>query len=244
MSMRLLLATLVFLTVPAAAQDATTTGWTDAIDGDRLQEGQTCFALKAGENVVGFQRETITPAVSIEGPAWRIVSEQVLPERGITFVDHFLHDRETLAPVAFHSILNGQEIARLSYLNGRIFGKRFDRQEKAGKPVDLNADGPVLDGNLWGPLLAALNLEDGMQLRPQIYQYNDGLGNFVIDVTGVDTIETADGPRDVYLVDMGFSEDRLTTYLIGKADGTEYGSRSGNFSTTRLPDCAGLDAAD
>ena len=32
MSMRLLLATLVFLTVPAAAQDATTTGWTDAID--------------------------------------------------------------------------------------------------------------------------------------------------------------------------------------------------------------------
>ena len=110
--------------------------------------------------------------------------------------------------------------------------------------MDLNADGPVLDGNLWGPLLAALNLEDGMQLRPQIYQYNDGLGNFVIDVTGVDTIETADGPRDVYLVDMGFSEDRLTTYLIGKADGTEYGSRSGNFSTTRLPDCAGLDAAD
>ena len=80
MSMRLLLATLVFLTVPAAAQDATTTGWTDAIDGDRLTEGQACFALKAGENVVGFPRETITPAVSIEGPAWRIVSEQVLPE--------------------------------------------------------------------------------------------------------------------------------------------------------------------
>ncbi|MEL7689906.1 hypothetical protein [Citromicrobium bathyomarinum] len=241
--MRLLLASLVFLAVPAVAQDATTTAWSSAIDGDRLKEGQTCFALKAGEDVVGFQRETITPDVSIEGPAWRIVSQQVLPERGITFVDHFLLDRETLAPIAFHSILNGQEIARLSYLNGRIFGKRFDRQDKSAKPVDLTPEGPVLDGNLWGPLLAALDLEEGMQLRPQIYQYNDGLGRFVIDVTGVDTIETVDGPREVYLVDMGFSEDRLTTYLIGTADGTEYGTRADGFSTTRLPSCAGVDAA-
>ena len=244
MSMRPLLTTLIFLTAPAAAQDATITDWSGVIDGTRLEEGQACFALKAGENVVGFQRETITPAVSIEGPAWAIVSEQVLPERGITFVDHFLLDRQTLAPVAFHSILNGQEIARLSYLDGRIFGKRFDRQEKVAKAVDLMPDGPVLDGNLWGPLLAALDLEDGMRLRPQTYQYNTGLGQFVIDVTGKETIETVDGPREVFLVNMGVSEDRLTTYLIGTTDGTEYGTRADGFATTRLRDCSGLSAAD
>ena len=168
----------------------------------------------------------------------------MLPERGVNFVDHFLLERETLSPVAFHSILNGQEIARLSYLNGRIFGKRFDRQDQATKPVDLAPDGPVLDGNLWGPLLAALKLENGMQLRPQIYQYNTGLGTFVIDVAGVETIDTVDGPRDVYLVEMGFTQDRLTTYLIGKDDGTEYGTRANNFSTTRLPDCTGVGHTD
>lgn len=243
MSPRLLLPAILAVTTPAIANEEHAPQWTKFVDGTRLEEGQACFAMKMGDEVIGFQRETVTPAVSIEGPAWSIVSEQVLPARGINFVDHFLLDRATLQPVAFHSILNGQEIARLSYLDGRIFGKRLDRQEKVAKPVDLTPEGPVLDGNLWGPLLAALKLSEGLQLRPQTYQYNNGMGAFVINVTGVDTIETPGGPREVYLVDMGVTEDRLTTYLIGKDDGTEYGTRSNNLSTTRLADCTGVDEA-
>lgn len=213
-----------------------------ALDGNRLEEGQHCFVLEAGGQEMGHVRETIAAAPSIAGPAWSIRVEQLLPARGIAFVDQFLVTRDTLRPVAFHSVLNGEEIARLLYLEDQIVGWKKDRQSGQVVRVD-EQHGGVIEGNLWGPTLSAMTFEKEGRYRPAYYQYHEGQGTFAIDVVGEDRVRIDGEDVDVWLVAMGFSDARQTTYLIGKADGRDYGTRGERFAQTRLPDCSALDSA-
>lgn len=211
------------------------------LDGERLEEGRHCYVLEAGGQPMGHVRETIAAAPSIAGPAWSIRVEQLLPARGVEFVDHFLVTRDTLRPVAFHSVLNGEEIARLLYLEDQVVGRKKERESGEIVRVD-EAHGGVIEGNLWGATLSAMTLEAGGSYRPTYYQYREGVGAFAIDVTGEDRIDFEGEEVDVWLVAMGFSEARQTTYLIGKEDGRDYGTRGQGFAQTRLPDCSALDA--
>lgn len=211
-------------------------------DASRLTEGQRCYEMQRGGEPFGFTRQTIEAAPSIKGPAWNIRIEQIIPANDFRFTDTFLVERDTLAPIAFHSVLKGEEIARLLYFGDRVTG--WKKGEEAVERVDLSLEEPVLEGNLWGLTLSSLPLDEAYSVRIPVYQYHRNLTEFVIDVEGEETIETPDGPRDVWLVKLGHSPEQRATYLIGKADGTEYGYRGPGFSQAMLADCTAVEALD
>lgn len=211
-------------------------------DATRLAEGQRCYQMLRGGEPFGFTRQTVEAAPSIQGSAWQIRIEQIIPANSFRFTDTFLVRSDTLAPIAFHSVLKGEEIARLLYMGDRIVG--WKKGEQAAEPVDLALDAPVLEGNLWGLTLSSLPLEAGYSVRFPVYQYHRNLTEFVIDVTGEETIETPDGQREVWLVKLGHSPEQRATYLIGKEDGREYGYRGSGFAQEMMADCSAIEALD
>ncbi|ANU08313.1 hypothetical protein [Paraurantiacibacter namhicola] len=235
-----MLSALLLALLPTQADAATATP-ASAFDGTRLHEGQACYAITQDGTAVGFQRETITASTSVEGPAWHIVSEQVMPARKFTFVDHFLLDRSSLQPVAFHSVLGGREIARLSYVDGRVVGRAMDRTTGGVVTVDKAVEPGTLEGNLWSPLLHAAPLERDYSAQPPIFSYSGSGERFRIHVAGEDTIETPAGPRKAWLVEMGYKGGNATTYMVARDDGTVLGSRSGPFGTQLLASCDGVE---
>lgn len=212
------------------------------LDASRLVQGQQCYEMLRGGEPFGFTRQDVEAVPSVQGPAWQIRIEQIIPANRFRFVDTFLVRQDTLAPIAFHSVLRGEEIARLLYLGDRVVG--WKKGEEAVVPVDVAHDEPVLEGNLWGLTLSSLPLEPGFSTRIPVYQYHRGLTEFVIDVTGEETIDTPSGPREVWHVALGHSPEQRATYLMGKDDGVEYGYRGPNFVQAMMPDCAEVDALD
>lgn len=73
------------------------------------------------------------------------------------------------------------------------------------------------------------------------YQYDKGFGTFTLKVAGSDIVETPGGKVDVWTVDVATGADRLVTYLIGKTNGAELGTRAPGFSTRFGGDCSGLE---
>jgi len=212
-------------------------------DGNRLSAGTSCYAIvretPQGPVTIGATWQSVREARLSGDPVWDIVVHQRVSNGSFDLRDHFTLARKDLRPIAFDSRKLGKEHVRLSYANGRITGSRTEKDAKVA--VDLATPTPVWEGNLWGLTFGALPLAAGGEYSLPFYQYDKGLGAFALRVTGSETVETPGGKIDAWVVNVTSDAGRPVTYLIGKADGAELGTRAPGFATRLGGDCAGLD---
>ncbi|MEO7168959.1 MAG: hypothetical protein V4610_22255 [Pseudomonadota bacterium] len=207
-------------------------------NGERLSAGSACYAIMRDTSVIGATWQSVRPAEVAGEQAWDIVVHQRV---GTTFDlrDHFVLARKDLRPIAFDNRKLGKEHVTLRYANGRITGSRMEKEGVV--PVDLATPAQVWEGNLWGLTFGALPLAQGGEYALPFYQYDKGFGTFTLKVTGSDIVETPGGKVDAWTVDVATGADRLVTYLIGKTNGAELGTRAPGFSTRLGGDCSGLE---
>jgi hypothetical protein len=217
------------------------------VDGTKIKAGTVCYALTRNDAELGVMLQVIEP-VEVDGvPAWDIVNHQRLSGGVFDLRDHFVVRRDDLTPIRFASIdaaksrVSGKpHEVHLTYRSNGVIGYRLAGGETTGLQEDF--PGKIWEGNLWGVTFGALPLAEDASFSLPIYHYDKGIGAFTLKVTGSDTVETPDGPVDVWLVDAGTSPDRRTVYLISKEDGSEVGTRAPHGYGSRLGgDCSTLD---
>ena len=212
-------------------------------DGGRLSAGTACYAIvretAAGPAVIGATWQSVRESEAAGEPAWDIVVHQRVGDGAFDLRDHFVLARKDLRPIAFDSRKLGKDHVRLTYANSRITGSRLEKD--AAVPVDLPAPPLVWEGNLWGLTFGALPLAAGGEYSLPFYQYDKGFGTFTLRVTGSEMVETPKGKIEAWTVDAGTGPDKRVTYLLGKADGAELGTRAPGFATRLGGDCTGID---
>ncbi|MCD2325386.1 DUF3108 domain-containing protein [Sphingomonas sp. IC-56] len=206
-----------------------------AVDGNRLRAGTRCFALSREGQVLGAVRQTVAAATVNGTPVWDIVIHQRLNDGKFDMRDHFVLRRADLSPVSMENQRFGEEHVRVSYAPGKITTIR-----KGAAPVETAVSGPIWDGNLWGLTFAALPLAGGGHYELPFYQYDKGLGRFVADVVGNETVQTPEGPVEAWVVELDLGRRGKVRYQIGKADHAELGNVAGPFAQTLGGDCSAI----
>lgn len=206
-----------------------------AINGNRLQPGTQCFALAQDGKVLGASRQTIAATVSNGQPAWDIVIHQRLAGGKFDMRDHFVLRRSDLAPISLDNRRNGEEHVSVTYSPTKATTLR-----KGSAPVDTAITGPIWDGNLWGLTFAALPLSEGGHYEVPFYHYDKGLGRFVVDVVGSETVQTPSGPVEAWTVELSDVAAFKVRYQIAKATRAELGNTAGPFAQKLGGDCSAI----
>ncbi|MBH5321318.1 hypothetical protein [Aurantiacibacter sediminis] len=154
-----------------------------------------------------------------------------MPARSFEMRDEFFVDRGSLLPISLVSERgedrNAESWQRISvtYQDGRISGTR---ETKGGVlPIDVLTSVPVWDGNLWGPLFASLPLASGAEFTVPIWQYDNGFGEFEIEVSGSGPYSTHEGTEPAWFVEAGTSPNRRSRYVFSQANFLELASGAG-----------------
>lgn len=202
---------------------------TVAPDGRKVRAGERCYALELNGKAIGTTRQTVRADRLNGRRVWDIVIHQRVPARNFDMRDHFVLDARDLRPIAFDNSRGGVERVRLAYDGVRITGSKQDKGQ--ANAIAVTAPGSVWEGDLYGLVFGALPLKQGAAFQLPFYQYDKGLGRFALTVTGSETVPTPEGPVEAWTVDVDPGGDTRATYLIGKRDGAELGSRAGPFVT-------------
>lgn len=215
-------------------------------DGYRLAETSQCFTMyrvtEQGEVKFGNTLQTVE-FVTHEGvPALRIVIHQYGNDGAFDMRDEFLLAREDLKPLEFESRFRStsgrSHDVELHYTGNRITGDKTTGEET--RAIDVELPNPVWEGNLWGLTFAALPLQAGAHYELPFFQYDKGTGSFEVDVTGSETIATAEGPVDAWVLNAGVAGEAHARYLVGKATAMELGYESAGFRQAPGGDCSSL----
>jgi len=211
-------------------------------DGSRLAEGEACYTLSMTRDGQSRAMGVTWQSLKRAERDGRPVLEVVVHQRMGTFDmrDTFTLDASTLRPLELVNSRNGKAHVTATYGDRRITGQRVEADGL--HPVDVALPGPVWEGNLYGLTFAALPLAERAEFTLPYWQYDKGLGQFTIKVTGSETVATPDGPVEAWVLDAGASPEQRLTYLISKADHRELGYRAGPGSQTLGGDCSALSA--
>lgn len=212
------------------------------VDGERIRPATQCFAMQRDGQTIGSTLQTIRAVKEDGAAAWDVVVHQRVGDGSrFDMRDHFVLRKADLRPIRFdNDSVRGpmHQHIELSYGDGRVTGMRKIGDKET--PVDVELPDPVWEGNLWGVTFGALPLKEGGTYTLPFYQYDKGLGEFSLKVTGSETVATPDGPVEAWTVDVNTGKGPVATYLIGKDDGTELGSRAPGFANVPGGDCSGL----
>ncbi|MEN3972993.1 hypothetical protein WJS89_09975 [Sphingomicrobium sp. XHP0235] len=201
------------------------------VDGMRLREGEVCYGIFSGDRRVGTTRQRVVPVTFSGAPAWQIVVHQRLSESSFEMRDVFLVDRATLRPMSLLSRRGadrqtpGWQQVAVDYRGDTIVGMRETGEGR--EPLAFEPARRVWDGNLWGLLFASLPLADNASFAVPMWQYDKGAGEFVVRVSGSETVQTRDGPVDAWIVEAGTDPERLARYEIAKKTRMELGYSAG-----------------
>ncbi len=212
-----------------AAIAGTTVEYTD-MQGARLQEGDACYSISAGNTRIGTTRQTITASDEGGVPVWDIVVHQSAGGGAFDMRDHFVLARDSMLPVRMESARGrerserGWHRVRVTYANNRIQGTKETADGVTTLDEPLSA--PVWDGNLWGATFAALPLAEGGSYAIPFWQYDKGFGTFTVRVIGSEDVDTPDGPMSAWIVEAGDRPEALLRYQIAKDPRKELGYRS------------------
>lgn len=202
--------------------------------GARLQPGSSCYAIMAGDKAIGTTAQTIVAATIKGKRAWDIVVHQRLANGSFDMRDHFVVDRATMLPIHMDSQRGVERSARgwhrisLDYATHRVRGTR--ETASATQPIDVRLSKSTWDGNLWGLTFAALPLHAGGSYTLPFWQYDKGLGTFIVRVVGSEDVETPAGRKAAWIVEAGDDPAKLVRYTIGKAPRQELGYSAGATS--------------
>ena len=212
------------------------------LDGALIRDDRACYTISMSRDgastPIGVTWQTIDH-IDVEGrPRLRVVVHQSVNGGAFDMRDAFLLDPETLRPVRLENDRQGQRHVTLDYTADRVVGTRIE--DGTSRPVDVALPHPVWEGNLFGVTFAALPLAAGAAFSLPFYQYDKGLGAFLVRVTGDETVETPDGPVDAWALEVSTGDGPPAVYLIAKADRRELGYRSARGGQALGGDCSAL----
>ena len=192
--------------------------------------GSTCYAIVAGERLVGTTSQTITASREGRRPTWDVVVHQKLTNGSFDLRDHFVLDRKSLLPTRMDSqhmlarTDRGWQRVSLNYTRDRVRGMK----ETADETVDIDTPlaGPTWDGNLWGVTFAALPLKEGGTYSVPFWQYDKGFGTFTVRVVGSNDVVTPTGTLAAWAIEAGDDPARPVRYLVAKVGPRELGYSS------------------
>lgn len=221
-------ASLAMLTVAALTTPTVT------LDGTRLSAGSTCYDITARGKSVGKTWQRIQAAEKDGRATWDIVVHQRFADGSFDMRDHFVVDRKTMQPLSLESdrgrdrTAKGWQRIRIAYGDHHASGTR--QTAEGTSPIDTNFDHAVWDGNLWGLTFVALPLKEGATFTVPIWQYDKGLGQLTVKVTGKEVVHTPKGDVSAWTVMAGDSPDKLVHYRIAMNAPAELGYEAGPFA--------------
>lgn len=229
---------MIALTLALLAHDASVSP-----DGSRLMTGETCYqmsVIRNGEDTpLGRTYQRIDRETVAGRKVLHVLVHQEVQNGAISLRDSFVLDGDTMLPIAFTNVRNGERHVELKYGIGLITGTRYGEGEVM-EDLKVPLASLVWDGNLYGLTFAALPLSEGANFTLPFWQYDKGFGEFVVIVTGSRTVETPSGAVDAWVLEAGADRARLLTYFIAKSDNRELGYSSGSMSQMIGGDCSGL----
>lgn len=209
--------------------------------GKLLAEQDACFTLTMSRDGHSQDMGRVRQTVVRGQQDGRDLVFVLVHQRGEKFDmrDTFVLDGKSLRPIHFENSRNGKAHVVLDYSSDRVTGEKFD-QDGASTPIDVALTTPVWEGNLFGVLFSALPLAPGGQFRLPNYQYDKGLGEFTVRVTGSQSVVTPGGPVDAWVLDAGVDAKLRVDYLIAKDSPRELGYRGAGFSQALGGDCSAI----
>jgi hypothetical protein len=218
-------------TVMIVAALTATGAATPKMSGARLQAGLTCYAIVAGDKVIGSTLQTITASRDGTRSVWDIVVHQKLANGSFDMRDHFVVDRKTLLPIRMDSRRGRERTERGWHRVSVEYGPRNVRGTRetatGSTPLEATLTGPTWDGNLWGLTFAALPLKAGGTYAVPFWQYDKGFGTFTAQVVGSEDVDTPAGKVAAWVVEAGDDPAHLARYRIAKATRQELGYTAG-----------------
>jgi len=207
-------------------------------DGTRLRPITQCFSILKDGQVIGATYQHVTAIKSGGQRRWDIVIHQRIASMQFDMRDHFVLAHDDLRPVSFENSRFGEPHVVLTYGPDHVTGSRLDKGNST--PIDVALPQPVWEGNLWGITFGAMPLTENAKFDLPFYQYDKGLDQFHLAVTGSEDVATPTGKVAAWTLEMRAGAKGHATYLIGKATGEELGVRAGTMATRLGGDCSGL----
>lgn len=211
-------------------------------NGSSLAMGESCYTItsqKDGkEQPMGYVFQSLISKQLDGVDILEVIVHQHLLDRKFDMRDNFLLRREDLRPIRLDTDRDGSPHVHLDYAANHVTGWKMVNGSK--QPIDIQFDGPVWDGNLWGVTFAALPLKEGASYQLPTYQYDSGKGDFAITVTDQRKVDTPKGTVDAWVLKAGLKPDEQVEYLIGQSPPMELGYIAGPMSQHIGGNCAGL----
>ncbi len=211
--MRSLLLTLALLAVlPASAQESDTlvVAPGTALSTDWITPGTTTWTLKLVQPMkqdVGTSTETY----SLDGDQVIRVSTVSIPMQGMNQTDSLRADAATLAP-RFHRSTGGMMELSLEFMDEGVAGTAMPRNGETQTIMEMT-ETPVFDATWVGEIAQSLPLAEGLVARVPIFTVQGGVSDAILSVTGQEDVETADGTRTGWTVEMGLGPQTITSVI-------------------------------
>lgn len=171
------------------------------IDTGRVAAGADTLELLMVADGEERPLSTLTRTVERIGPhdegALRIVQAYASP--GGVSVDTSVVLEGSFAPVEYAAVVAG-EVQRLRFDPDRIHGT-VSPADSAARAIDVPLEGPVFNAVVDRELIEALPLSEGFSAYYAVYSPPFALGTVRIRVTGSETLATAGGAVDAWVVD-------------------------------------------
>lgn len=199
----LILLAAALLATPALAQDAAsdtlvvTPG--RALATDWITPGTTTWTLRLVQPVqqnVG----TITEAYDVAGDEVVRVTTLSIPMQGLTQTDSLVAAASTLAP-RLHRSSGGMLDLSLEFMDEGVVGTVTPRDGSTDTVMETT-DTPVFDGAWLTEIARSLPLAEDLVARVPVFTAQGGLADAVLTVTGQEEVETAEGVRTGWTVEM------------------------------------------
>lgn len=204
-------------------------------DGTLIQNETTCYTTTAQKGdkikVIGYTLQSIERGKKEDRDIFNIVIHQRMFGGKFDMRDSFVLDAKDLHAIEFSNERQGKQHVHLSYSANRITGTRL-KSDGLTEAIDVPIQGLIWDANLWGITFAAMPLTIGAQLRLPTFHYDKGLGEFNIQVKGLEA--------NIWQLDIGEEGKPKAHYQIGQSPRRELGVKAGPYTSFIGGDCAEL----
>ena len=210
--MRLVLAALLLLAVPASAQTATDTlrvvAGAGGLDTSWLAAGEASYAIRL---IAPMQQDIgrATERTSVADGVVTRVTRVSVPMQGMSVTDSLRADAATLAPRSHHTT-GGPRALALEFSPEGVVGMA------AGEAVVVPVDVPVIDASWIGEVAQSLPFAEGLVATVPAYDGQRGVVTYVLRVTGQQEASGAGAPEAAWIVEVT-SGGVTATYAISAA---------------------------
>lgn len=209
--MHLLLAALVLLAAPAAAQSADTlrvVAGVTALDASWLAAGEASYTIRL---IAPMQQDigTATERTSVADGVVTRVTRVSVPMQGMNVTDSLRADAATLAPLTHHTT-GGPRPLSLEFSPEGVVGMA------AGEAVVVPVDVPVFDASWIGEVAQSLPFAEGLVATVPAYDGQRGVVTYVLRVTGQQEASGGGAPEPAWIVEAS-SDAGAATYAISVA---------------------------